>query len=127
MPASDLFTRSQFAAYLHEEVDNSSTDVCQLVASGWLMSATGLAAWPLPIPDDLSGWALELAAIAYRNPAGAASEIIDDYTYVGDADRRHAILTAAQTSYGGSSVPQYAFPAPDWHWSTATPNSAITA
>jgi hypothetical protein len=125
MPASDLFTRAQFASYLHEEVDNSSTDVCQLVASGWLMSATGLATWPLPIPDDLCAWALELAAIAYNNPAGASSQTIDDFTVAGD--RRKAILAEARTSYGGASVPQYAFPDPDWHWGTATPNSAITA
>src|SRR6478672_176658 len=125
MPASDLFTNAQFASWLHEDVDNSSTDVCRLAASGWLMSATGLAAWPLPIPDDLSAWALELAAIFYRNPAGASTETIDDYTVEMDAARRKEILAAAHDSYGGANVPQFGFPDWDWHWSAATPSSAI--
>jgi hypothetical protein len=126
VPASDLFTNEQFASWLQETVNNSTTDVCRLAASGWLMSATGLAAWPLPIPDDLSGWALELAAIFYRNPAGASSETIDDYTVAQDASRRREILAAARDSYGGANVPQYSFPDWDWHWTSVTPSGVLT-
>jgi hypothetical protein len=126
VPASDLFTNAQFASWLHEDVDNSSTDVCRLAASGWLVSATGLAAWPLPIPDDLCGWALELAAIFYRNPDGTASETIDDYTRAMLAARRKEILDAARDSYGGANVPQYSFPDWDWQWTAVTPSGILT-
>lgn len=111
-----LFTRDDFASYLHEEVDNSSTDVALRVAGGWLMSATGLTAWPSPVPDDLFGWALELAAIAYRNPEGMSSERVDDYQASYDATRRAQILEAARRGYSAAAGPVFSFPDPDWHW-----------
>lgn len=120
-----LFTRDEFASYLKQDVDNATTDVVLRVASGWLMSVTSqttwFPTWPSPTPDNLFAWALELAAIAYRNPDGVASESIDDYTAVTDRARRKEILLAAAASYGGSSAPQYSFPDADWHW-TIVPN-----
>lgn len=125
---ADLFTLDEFASYIQQDVDTSTATVVRRVASGWLMSATGLTTWPSPTPDDLWTWALELAAISYRNPAGdVTSEAVDDYTVMSDRARRKEILEAARTGYGGATTPQYAFPDPDWHWSTATPSSAITA
>ena len=116
MPASDLFTNADFASYLHELVDNSSVDTCRRLASGWLMSSTGLTTWVVPVDDQLFGWALELAAIAYRNPDGVATEVIDDYTVTYDRARRKQILDAARDAYGTSNRPQYDFPEADWHW-----------
>lgn len=116
MPASDLFTNADFASYLHEEVDNSSTDVCRRLASGWLRSSTGLPDWVAPVDDQLFGWALELAAIAYRNPDGMAIEAVDDYSATWDRSRRKQILDAARDAYGTSNQPQFDFPEADWHW-----------
>src|SRR6266581_978899 len=131
MPATDLFTRDELASYMlraaGEVVDNSTTDVCQRVASGWLKWSTGLSDWTVPVDDQLFAWALELAAIAYRNPDGMAVEAIDDYTATWDRSRRKQILDAARTAYSAAGQPQYEFPDPDWHWGPATPNSAITA
>jgi hypothetical protein len=77
--------------------------------------------WPNPVPDRLWTWALELAAIAYRNPAAAGSEGVDDYRVINNQDwqRRSEILAAARRAYNTASAqPQYSFPEPDWHWTT---------
>jgi hypothetical protein len=114
---ADLFTYGEFASYLQvPQVDNSSTDVARRIASGWLKSVTGLADWPVPVPDNLFGWGLELAAIAFRNPSGAASESIDDYNVSHDRGRRADILKAAAAAYSGAGTPSFSFPAWDWHW-----------
>lgn len=126
-----LFTRDEFASYLKQEVDNSTTDVVLRVASGWLMSVTSpttwTPAWPTPTPDNLFAWALELAAIAYRNPDGMSSETIDDYTAVSDRARWAAILKAAASVYGSVGSPQYSFPDPDWHWNSVPTVSPLVA
>src|SRR5689334_4712804 len=112
---TDLFSRDEFAAYLHEDVDNSSTDVCQRLASGWLKSATGLTDWPVPVPDQLFGWGLELAALAYRNPDAATSESIDDHSVSwARSQRMEEILAAARAAYSSAAVASYSFPDPDW-------------
>lgn len=111
---TDLFTNDEFASYLHEGVDNSTTDVVRRMAAGWLKSATGLTTLAIPVDDQLFGWGLELAAIAYRNPDGTASEGVDDYQVTWDRARRKDILAAARAAYSGA--PQYSFPDPDWHW-----------
>jgi hypothetical protein len=116
VPATDLFTNADFASYLHEDVDNSSTVVCRRLASGWLRSSTGLPDWVAPVDDQLFGWALELAAIAYRNPDGLASASVDDYAQQWDRSRRKQILDAARDAFGTGNLPQYDFPDADWHW-----------
>ena len=122
-----LFTRDEFASYLHVTVDNSTTDVVERVAWGWLMAATQLTARPTPVPDDMFGWALELAAIAYNNPTSASSESQDDYSIShGDSVRRKEILAAARAVYGAAGGPLYSFPDWDWHWTTAPVNSPLT-
>jgi hypothetical protein len=73
------------------------------------------------VDDQLFGWGLELAAIAFRNPDGLASEGVDDYTATWDRSRRKEILDAARRTYSGTGQPQYSFPDPDWHW-TVVPN-----
>ena len=112
---ADLFSLEEFASYMQQDVDTSSATVARRVASGWLKSATGLSDWTVPVDDQLFGWGLELAAIAYRNPAGAASESIDDYSVSHDASKRAEILAAA-TAWAGAGSPKFSFPQPDWHW-----------
>lgn len=117
---ADLFTLDEFASYLQQDVDTSSATVARRVASGWLKSATGLSDWTAPVDDQLFGWGLELAAIAFRNPDGATSESIDDHTVQWDRARRRDILLAARIAYSTAGQPQYSFPDPDWQW-TAVP------
>jgi hypothetical protein len=123
----DLFQISEFASYMQQDVDTSSATVARRVASGWLKSATGFTDWPAVVDDQLFAWGLELAAIAFRNPDGAASEAVDDHNVTWDRQRRKDILAAALIEYSSAGTPQYDFPDPDWHWSAATPDSAITA
>jgi hypothetical protein len=124
--AADLFTIAEFASYIQQDVDTSSATVARRVASGWLLSATGLTDFPTPISDSLFGWGLELAAIAFRNPEGVASESIDDHSVTWDRLRRADILKQAATAYGSSGSPQYSFPAADWHWSVVPAVSPLT-
>jgi len=124
---ADLFTELEFEAYLQQDVDTSSATVARRVASGWLKYATDLADFTAPIDDQLFAWGLELAAIAYRNPDGAASESADDHNVSWDVSRRAEILAAARVAYGGSGVPLYSFPEPDWHWVAVPVVDPLTA
>jgi hypothetical protein len=129
MPASDLFTIDEFASYMKESVDTSSAVVARRVASGWALDAAGLTDWVLPISDSLFGWTLELAAISWRNPDGAASESVDDHSVTWDRQRRNDILRAVQAQFGTGDTPQFSFPDPDWHWVPVPilpPNTALT-
>jgi hypothetical protein len=122
----DLFQVDEFASYLQQDVDTSSATTARRVASGWLKWATGLTDWPSPVDDQLWAWGLELAAIAFRNPDGAAAEGVDDHTVTWDRLRRKDILNAARTAYAVSGQPQYSFPDPDWHWTVVPTVPAIT-
>lgn len=119
-----LFSDTEFANYLHLTAAVDSTTV-ERIAWGWLMNATRLTTRPTPVPDDMFGWALELAAIAYYNPAAAANESEDDYSVSNDRQRRKEILDAARATYGTSARAQYSFPAWDWSW-TVTPVTTNT-
>jgi len=125
---ADLFEITEFASYLQQDVDTSSATVARRVASGWLKSATGLTdfAGP-PVDDQLFTWGLELAAIAFRNPDGAASEAIDDYNISFDGERRAQILAAARMAYSGAGTPSFSFPAPDWHWEVSPALDPLTS
>lgn len=127
--AVDLFDLADLPSYLQvASVDTETATRVRRFASGWLKSATRLADWPSPVPDDLWAWGIELAAIAYRNPTSDASESIDDYSFSA-ADRmlRKSILDAAKAAYGAAGTPQYSFPEPDWHWTVTPVVPAITA
>lgn len=117
---ADLFDLGDLPSWLQvPEVDTETAIRVRRSASGWLQDATGLTEWPDPVPDRLWAWAIELAAIAYRNPDGATGEQIDDYraTWNSDLQRRSEILAAARSAYNtGAGQPQYSFPEPDWHW-----------
>lgn len=117
---ADLFTLEQLASFVKEDLDASSATVARRVAYGWLSDATGLTTWPDPAPDTLFSWAIELAAIAHRNPDGALSEETDDHRVQYDRQRRAQILEAAGAAYPSpapnTAGPQYSFPTPDWSW-----------
>ena len=125
---ADLFDLGDLPSILQvPEVDTETATRARRMASGWLKNATKLADWPNPVPDDLWAWAVELAAIAFRNPAAANSESIDDYSVsYGDRVRRAEILKDAAAAYAGSSQPQYDFPDPDWHWTVVPVVPAVT-
>lgn len=115
-PSGLLFTNADLQAYLQQTIDTATGDLAQRIASGWLAAATNQTSWPDPIPDTLFAWALELGAIAYRNPDGVSTESIDDHSVSFDRLRRKEILDKASAFYGGSNVPLSSFPEPDWHW-----------
>jgi hypothetical protein len=117
----DLFDLVDLPSWLQvPSVDTETATRVRRAASGWLMGATRLTTWPDPVPDDLWAWAVELAAIAYRNPDGATNESIDDHTVGWDRQRRIDILAAARTAYssGTTTAPLYEFPDADWHWTS---------
>jgi hypothetical protein len=117
---ADLFTLEQLASYMQESLAASTATVARRVAYGWLSDATGLTTWPDPVPDTLFSWAIELAAIAHRNPDGALSEQTDDHRVQWDRQRRADILEVAKSAYPSpgpaTAGPQYSFPTPDWSW-----------
>lgn len=114
---ADIFDLGDLPSWLQvPEVDEQTAIRNRRYANGWLMSATGLTSWPDPITDDLWAWAIELAAIAHRNPTGLMSEAVDDYQVRFDARRRREILDEAKATYGGARSPQYSFPEWDWSW-----------
>lgn len=124
---ADIFDLGDLPSWLQvPEVDEQTAIRNRRAASGWLMGATGLSSWPDPVPDDLWAWAIELAAIAHRNPAAATSESVDDWNVSWDRMRRKEILNAAKAAYGLAGSPQFSFPEPDWHW-TATDVSTLTS
>lgn len=126
--AVDLFDLIDLPSYLQvPSVDTETATRVRRYASGWLKSATRLADWPSPVPDDLWAWGIELAAIAFRNPDGVSSESIDDHSASWDRLRRAEILKAAAASYGGAGSPAYSFPAVDWHWNVVPVADPLTA
>ncbi|MBM0275099.1 hypothetical protein [Micromonospora tarensis] len=127
---ADLFELVDLRKLLREseiEFDSDAATVARRQAGGWLSDATGLTDWPDPIPDRLWTWAIELGAIAYRNPDGASEEQSDDHRVRFDRARRAEILTAARAAYPSASPPGpaaagplWSFPAPDWSWGQDT-------
>lgn len=126
---ADLFDLDDLPSWLQvASVDTETATRVRRYASGWLANATRLTPWPPdPVPDDIWAWAIELAGIAFRNPTGVSSESIDDYSRGDDAVRRAEILKAATAAYGGTSLPQYSFPEPDWHWDVVPSTTEVEA
>lgn len=124
---SDLFDLVDLPSWLQvPQVDEQTAIRVRRYADGWLMAATGLTSWPDPVPNNLWAWAIELAGIAFRNPAGATSESIDDYQVSHDRARRAEILAEAKAVFGGASQPQFSFPEWDWHWVAVEPTNVLT-
>ncbi|MCZ7440822.1 hypothetical protein O7598_30845 [Micromonospora sp. WMMC241] len=119
---ADLFDLGDLPSWLQvPEVDAETATRVRRAANGWLQNATGLTSWPDPVPDRLWAWAVELAAIAFRNPSAALSERVDDYEFSADRARRAEILADARRAYPpAGSGPQWSFPEPDWSWTSST-------
>lgn len=117
MPAGDLFELNDLPSWLQvPAVDTETATRVRRWASGWLATATGITAWPSPVPDQLWAWGIELAGIAFRNPTANTSASLDEFSVsYGDAARRKEILAAARMAYG-AGIPLYSFPDWDWHW-----------
>lgn len=123
----DIFDLADLPSWLQiPQVDTETAIRVRRYANGWLMSATGLASWPDPIPDDLWAWAIELAGIAYRNPTANTNESISDYSYSQDSSRRAEILAEAKAKYSGATTPLYNFPEWDWKWTSTTSATVST-
>lgn len=112
----DLFTEADLAARMKiaaADLNTATAAGAQRSASGWLRSATGLTEWPVPVPDDLWGWALDLAVMVYANPEGLEED------QVGGTRSRYGlirlkidqILEAARSAYNRSGSPMATFPA----------------
>lgn len=112
---ADLITNADLAGRLKKTVEAIDTDAGDSAcrhASGWLRSATGLTTWPDPVPDDLWGWALELAVMVYQNP-----ELLEEQAVGGTTSRWgilrlrvEQILEAAHKAYNAGSQPKGSFP-----------------
>lgn len=118
---AEIVTPAELAAHLDRGIlpPTKAASACR-VASGWLYGVIRPTVWPpVPIPDDLWGWALELAAMAYDNPTGADSASLGDLTLNWGAaarERREQILAQATAAYGGTNTsagPQGSFPDPE--------------
>lgn len=105
-----LFQIIELASLLQRDVQAGGAYAAEEVAATWLRSATGLPDFPDPLPDDLHGWGLELAALVYNSftPTGGAVSPVD-------AAAKARILAAAGRVYGpagaGTGGPQGCFPA----------------
>jgi len=124
---ADLFEPADLENYLQQgTLTSASVLVARRVVSGWLKSATQLTDWPDPVPDDLFGWSLELAALVYNNPEGLAVDTTGATSATWERGRRDSILDQARAAYadpgsGASGGPVYSFPEPDWKWTSTAP------
>ena len=117
-----LFELEDLENYLQQgPLNEASVLVARRVTSGWLRAATKLQTWPDPVPDDLYGWALELAGLVYNNPEGLITDTTGGVTATWERGRRDAILDLARSTYGDPDTgaaggPLFSFPEPDWSW-----------
>lgn len=93
----DIITTTDLASYLRDtSLDEPAAALYVELANGLVSDVTGdLTA---PYPAQVRAVALEAAARAYRNPEGASSETIDDYTFRRDGGTAAGgvYLTAAE-------------------------------
>lgn len=107
--ARSLLTPQELADHLGYDVTQARATSAERVTWGWLKAATGLAVRPDPVPAEVFSWAVELAAIAYENPAAHADDGDGGgITTAYDRQRRAAILADAAAwaaARAGSSSP----------------------
>lgn len=112
-----LVTSTDLGLYLQRPVQADSATMAIRVAESWLHGVIPDSSWPEGTPpEDLWGWALELASIAYANPESltvrTVGAITNQWGGTSGASRRQQILDAAAARYGGGRAPQYSFPLP---------------
>lgn len=95
-----LFTDADLEAHLQQTLEPATIGTARRMAAGWLSSATGLTAWPNPVPDDLWGWAVELAGLIYDNPARWSNDTTGGTATGYERGARDTILDAARARYG---------------------------
>lgn len=104
-----LFQPIELASLLQRQVQAGGAYAAEEIAAGWLISATGLSAFPDPLPDDLHVWGLELAALVYNSftPTDGRTSPVDPVA-------KDRILRAAGRAYGpagaGTGGPVGSFP-----------------
>lgn len=100
-----LFTSTDLGQYLGVDVTVERADVVESVVWGWLGPTLGLAERPFPVPENVKGWALELGAIAFTNPAGLRSHEAGPASQTFATERRAEILAIAARSAGAAGLP----------------------
>lgn len=87
----DLFDLDELPTYLQvSDVDTATAELARRIASGWIRSNAGHP-FDDSVPEEIHGWALELAALLYANPQSMQSETAGPYSYQQRA-RRDQIL-----------------------------------
>lgn len=114
-----LFSPDELAAWLQYEVEPTSAAQVERVVAGWLSEATGLDAFPDPLPPVLYAWAVELAGIAYENPTSMTDDQAGE-TRSAWADRKRQILLSA-TAWGQRTSGTSAAPLPRGRFPAAQP------
>lgn len=85
---AEIINAGELATYLRGEAQESDLALLVELANGLVSDALGSAV--APYPTRVRTITFEVAARAWRNPNGYASETSDDYTYRRDADSRAA-------------------------------------
>lgn len=102
-----VITEAELVSYLRLSAPDASTALFVMLTNGLIEDIAGTLT---PVPTRVKTIALEVAARAYRNPEGYASESIDDYTYRRPTETRSAgiYLTGAEASelalFGGQAT-----------------------
>ena len=132
--AGVLFSPDELKAYLQissvdgdagtDQLTSATVTAIEKVVRGQILDAAGLAEFPAQLPEAVSSWALELAAIAYANPTAAAQDGTDNVTAAYTERRREAILARAQ-AWGAKVAPLVAsVSGPRWSFPPAAyPNA----
>ena len=113
-----LISPDDLGAWMGVTVDDGRAAQSIQISDGWLSSETRLDPWPsLPgeIPQDLTGWCLELSALAYvNNPKSMIQATVENTVLFqwapDDLERRQAILDAARARYNTLALPRGSFP-----------------
>lgn len=117
-----LFSPNELTDWLQYDVQPGPAAQVERVVAGWLSEATGLDAFPDPLPPALYAWAIELAGIAYENPTSMTDDQAGE-TRSAWADRKRQILLSAAAwgqrnatpGAGSTPSPLGRFPAaPGW-------------
>lgn len=106
----DLFPLGEMPAYLQvPEVDAVTAALVRTIATGRIIDAAGQS-FDTAVPEEIHGWALELAALLYDNPRLRTTETVGPYSYTGAAAERQkeildAVRTWRQNKLRGSGLP----------------------
>lgn len=118
MATEPLFTAADLGNLLGTTVDAGKHALVERVVWGWLRPILDVDARPVPVPDELFSWAIELGAIAHENPDGRTAKQIGPFKDQYSVERRKEILAEVQEHVdsnnpdGDPSAPTGYFPPP---------------